>query len=392
MTEERSRILIVDDQPDNLLVLADLLGGLYEVQVAGSGREALEIMAGSDLPDLLLLDVLMPEPDGFEVCRTLREWPGSRDVPIVFLTSLDGADHEEQGLAAGADDFIRKPFIPMLVLARVRNLLCRRDSIRRQSQMAVVEARLAEQQKVAETLRSMVDKLMAMNIELERFAFVAAHDLREPLRSVVCFSQLLERQCGGRLDTDERKSLRHIIDGARRMYDLLGGLLAFSRVPANVGRRQKTNTARVCALAIENQAAFIADSGATITVAGDMPEVEAVEPQLVQVFQNLIGNGIKFHHLDRPPHVEVAARRMDGAWLFSVADNGIGFDSGKQDVFELFRQLHRHEGFGGSGVGLAICKRIVQGLGGRIWFETALGQGSTFFFTVPDRPAPPSLP
>lgn len=382
--DERARILIVDDQPDNLLVLEDLLADRYQVVTAGSGREALEIMAGPDLPDLVLLDVLMPAPDGFEVCRHIRARVESRDIPVIFLTGLDGVGDEERGLALGADDFIRKPFVPLLVMARVRNLLGRREAALRQSHMAAVEARLAEQQKAAETLQTMVDRLTAMNTELERFAFVAAHDLREPLRSVVSFSQVLERQCADKLGPEERRSLDYIIAGARRMYDLIGGLLDYSHIADNAGCPQLTSSADACAVAVQNLAAIIAECDAQVTVEDGLPMVHADEVHLVQVFQNLIGNAVKFHAIDRPPRVTVSARRDGDGWRFSIADNGIGFVPAEQDVFELFRQLRRHDRFGGTGVGLAICKRIIQGLGGRIWAQSIPGEGSVFHFTLPD--------
>ncbi len=383
--EPRARILIADDQPDNLLVLEDLLGALYVVDAVGGGQDVLTAMAGPVLPDLVLLDVVMPEPNGFEVCRRIKEQARSRDIPIIFLTGLDSVRDEERGLALGADDFIRKPFVPLVVLARVRNLLGRREAMRRQSQLAVIEARLAEQQKVAETLQAMVDKLTVMNTELERFAFVAAHDLREPLRSVISYSQMLDRQCGDRLGPDERGSLRYIVDGAKRMYDLIGGLLAYSHIPANMGNPQRGDAATACALAVENLAAIIAENHATVAIGEGMTEVEADELQLVQVFQNLVGNAVKFHHPERPACIMVSARRIGAVVEFRVADDGMGFDPEEQDVFELFRQLHR---LGGSGVGLAICKRIVQGLGGKIWAESTPGQGSTFFFTIPNTVKP----
>jgi len=272
------------------------------------------------------------------------------------------------------------------VLARVRNLLGRREATLHQHQTAMVEARLAEQEKVAATLQGVVDRLTVMNTELDRFAFVAAHDLREPLRSVINFSQVLGRQCGDRLGPEEQRSLRHIIDGAKRMYDLVGGLLEYSRVSANMGLPRRGSSACACAMAIENLAAIIEETDAVVTVAEDLPEIGIDEPPLVRVFQNLIGNALKFRHPDRRPQVAVTARLECQAAVFSITDNGIGFEPGEQDVFELFRQLHRHEGFGGAGVGLAISKRIIQGLGGRIWVESEHGQGSTFTFTLP---APP---
>jgi len=383
----RPRILVVDDQLDNCLVLEDLLSASYEVEIASDGLAALAVMERETLPDLVLLDVVMPGLDGFEVCRRLRERPSTRDLPLIFLSGLDSARDEEHGLSLGADDFIHKPFVAPLVLARVRNVIGRRESAIRERQIAVIEARLAEQESNAAAMQAVIDRLTVMNTELERYAFVAAHDLREPLRSVTSFAQLLERHLGANLDQTGRDYLRFVVDGARRMHDLIGGLLAYSYISSNVGPPAWVSSDATCRAAIENLDLIIRESRAEIVVL-DLPMVRADELPLLQLFQNLIGNAVKFRSADRPLRVEISARRREGEWEFSIADNGIGFDPAEQDVFELFRRLSPHNGPGGSGVGLAICKRIVQTLGGRIGVESRPGQGSVFTFTLPSPEQP----
>ncbi|SEH37853.1 sensor histidine kinase [Magnetospirillum fulvum] len=383
----RPRILVVDDQLDNCLVLEDLLSASYEVEIAADGLAALAVMERPSLPDLVLLDVVMPGLDGFEVCRRLRERPVTRDLPLIFLSGLESARDEEHGLSLGADDFIHKPFVAPLVLARVRNVIGRRESAIRERQIAVIEARLAEQDSNAAAMQAVIDRLTVMNTELERYAFVAAHDLREPLRSVTSFAQLLERHLGDGLDQTGRDYLRYVVEGARRMHDLIGGLLAYSYISSNVGPPTWVSSDAACRAAIENLDLIIRESRAEI-ITSDLPMVRADELPLLQLFQNLIGNAVKFRSSERPLRVEVSARRREGEWEFSVADNGIGFDPVEQDVFELFRRVRPHDGPSGSGVGLAICKRIVQTLGGRIGVESKPGRGSVFTFTLPSPEQP----
>ena len=381
-------ILVVDDQIDNCLVLEDLLAGTYEVETAGDGSAALARLEREPTPDLVLLDVMMPGLDGFEVCRRLHFHPLGRDVPVIFLTGLDSPSDEEYGLSLGADDFIHKPFVAPLVLARVRNVIGRREAALRQRQIAVIEARLTEQQRIADAMQAVIERLTVMNTELERFAFVAAHDLREPLRSVTSFAQLLERHLGDRLDSTAHDYLRYVVDGARRMHELIGGLLAYSYVSSNVGPPARVSALAACRVAVESLDAIIRDSQAEIVI-GDLPEVQADELPLMQLFQNLVGNAVKFRAPGRPCRVEISARRGEAEWVFTIRDNGIGFDPDEQDVFELFRRVRPHEGPAGSGVGLAICKRIVQALGGRIWAESHPGQGSAFSFALPSTEPPP---
>jgi signal transduction histidine kinase len=383
MTDPRPRVLVVDDQPDNRLVLEDLLSADYLVATASDGAAALACLDRPGEPfDLVLLDVVMPGLDGFEVCLRLRSRPALNDLPIIFLSGLETADDEERGLSLGADDFIHKPFVPLLVLARVRNVIGRRQAAVRARTIAVFEARIAEQQRTAEAMQTMIARLTEANTELERFAFVAAHDLREPLRSITSFAQLLERHLGDGLDPRGHEYLGFIIGGARRLNDLIGGLLVYSHLTANIGPPSPVSAAAACRAALDTLAAIIADSGAVIDVA-PLPMVVAQDLPLVQVFQNLIGNALKFRAPDRVLHVAVTAEPDGTDWHVAVHDNGVGFDPEEQDVFDLFRQLHPFDGPGGSGLGLAICKRIIHTLGGRIWVDSRRGLGSVFHFTLP---------
>jgi len=230
------------------------------------------------------------------------------------------------------------------------------------------------------------------NADLEQFAYVASHDLQEPLRMVASYTQLLRRRYQGKLDGDADEFIAFAVDGVTRMQGLIDDLLTYSRVGNRGDPPQETDSGRAFARAVANLGAAVRESGAEVH-ARDLPVVLADPTQLVQLFQNLIHNGIKFHnpessrgrsHRSGPPRVRVTARRDGDAWLFAVEDNGIGVEARhRRRIFDIFQRLHTRAEYPGSGVGLALCKRIVERHGGRIWVESEPGRGSTFFFTLP---------
>ena len=226
------------------------------------------------------------------------------------------------------------------------------------------------------------DELSRSNRELEQFAYVASHDLQEPLRMVSSYVQLLERRYSGQLDERAEKYIYFAVDGATRMQRLITDLLAYSRVGTQGGELSPTDTSPVVDEALSNLEVALADSNARV-VYPDLPQVTADSSQLVQLFQNLIGNALKFKSGERP-RVEVRAERDGSYWLFSVRDNGVGFDQKYADrVFGVFKRLHRNRDIPGTGIGLAICQRIIDRHGGRIWAESTPGKGATFYFTLP---------
>jgi len=234
----------------------------------------------------------------------------------------------------------------------------------------------------AERLARAVETLTIANSELERLAYVASHDLQEPLRTITAFTQLIGRDYGPLLDAKGRDYLGLVTSSAIRMHELIRDLLAYSRMTAISEPRHPIQAEVICRDAIANLHEAIATTGAEIAVS-PLPEVQADGIQLMQVFQNLIGNALKFRRPDILPRIEIAARRHGPDWQFTVRDNGIGFDPAEQDVFELFRRLRPHEGYPGTGVGLAISKRIIQQHGGRIWVDSSPEAGSAFHFTLP---------
>ncbi|MGE5477609.1 MAG: ATP-binding protein [Bacteroidales bacterium] len=242
-------------------------------------------------------------------------------------------------------------------------------------------------QKAERELRLAVERLTVSNAELERFAYVASHDLQEPLRSITSFTQLLERRLGDGLTADNRELFGFVIAAAKRMSLLISDLLAYSRVNTKGVQFNLVPLKSSCESALDNLRETISETQAEIVIE-PLPEVFGDAVQLMQLFQNLIGNALKFHRPDTRPQVTVASRRGEDEWVVSVADNGIGIEATQQDIFEIFRRLHTTESYPGSGVGLAICKRIVQRHSGRIWFESRAGEGATFYFTLPLRAEP----
>ncbi|MDO8605422.1 MAG: ATP-binding protein [Phaeospirillum sp.] len=244
---------------------------------------------------------------------------------------------------------------------------------------------MTERQLRDQELHKAVRHLTEANTELERFAYVASHDLQEPLRTLTSFTQLLDRRFHGDMDSEAKEYMAFIVDAAKRMHELINDLLAYSRVTGEGRGFARVALADVCAQALRNLKCSIDEAGALIML-GDLPDVVGDEVQLMQLFQNLIGNAIKFRRAGATPEIVVSAQHKAGEWLVSVRDNGIGILTTEQDIFEIFRRLHTHAEYPGTGVGLAVCKCIVQHHLGRIWVESKPGDGSTFFFTLPDTP------
>jgi PAS domain S-box-containing protein len=246
--------------------------------------------------------------------------------------------------------------------------------------------RLAREQ-VAELERSNAEKaeLERSNAELEQFSYVASHDLQEPLRAVAGCVQLLQKRYRGRLDESADELIAHALEGTRRMETLIRDLLAFSRVGTQARPPERVDCRELLGRVLEDLTVSISESGAVITI-DPLPTVMADPLQLAQLFQNLVGNAIKFRAGDRPPAIRVSAMRGAGGWTFSVADNGIGIEERQfERIFRVFQRLHTRKHYQGTGIGLAICKKIVEQHGGRLWVESRIGEGSAFHFSLPGR-------
>jgi PAS domain S-box-containing protein len=486
------RLLLVDDDPDNLLSLeATLQGVAEELVTAQSGADALRHLLDKDFA-AILLDVKMPEMDGFETAELIRSRKRFRHTPILFLTGYRNDDHLFRGYDLGAVDFLFKPIVPEILrskvtvfveLARNSKLLQQQaETLARAEQRfrllleAAPDAMLISREDGLITLvnsrteelfgwprelllgRSLTmlvpdwchvgqmhgielralrrdgstfpadltfsplqtddgllittvvrditdrkrdeDRIRRLNSDLERrvaartteltrsndalrqFAWAASHDLQEPLRMVMSYAQMLERKCKDLIQGDSALYLKFITSGAQRLDTLLSGLREYMQT-SDAGHQQlaAVDCNEAIQKAIENIQASITAANATVTH-DTLPVIDAVPVLLVQVFQNLIVNAIKYRS-EAAPKVHVSAEMEGGYWIFSVADNGVGIHPDHHErVFGVFKRLHGN-GYAGTGIGLAICKAAVEGLGGRIWVESEEGKGSTFRFTVP---------
>ena len=241
---------------------------------------------------------------------------------------------------------------------------------------------VTEQKRAQRELARKVEELARSNAELEQFAYVASHDLQEPLRMVASFTQLLAHRYKGKLDADADEFIGFAVDGATRMQQLIQDLLSYSRVTTKGQSFRLIDAKAPCDNALENLQTSIKDSNAVVNV-GPLPAVLADPRQLMQLFQNLIGNAVKYRN-DRTPEIHVAAKPNGDQWVFSVQDNGIGIaPQHSERIFQMFQRLHTTNEYQGTGIGLAICRKIVERHGGKIWVEAQPGKGSTFVFTIP---------
>jgi signal transduction histidine kinase len=359
-------ILIVDDVAANLQVLTGMLDDRgYLTRPVTSGKMAL-LAAQNDPPDLVLLDITMPEMDGYEVCAHMKASEKLKDIPVIFISALHETLDKVKGFSVGGLDYVTKPFQFEEVHARVETHL----KLRR------LQLQLEEQKQ----------ELSRSNQDLQQFAYVASHDMQEPLRMIKSFLQLLEQQYRGKLDAKADEYIHYAVDGADRMSRLISDLLAYARVGTQGEAFKEWDCNMVLRQVLENLQTLIRESGAVVD-SEPLPTVMGDLTQLTQLFQNLVGNAMKFRD-ERSPVVHVGARQLDKEWEFSIRDNGIGIDPGQSDrLFMMFQRLHDHSKYPGTGIGLATCRKIVERHGGRIWVQSRPGEGSTFFFTIRREPS-----
>ena len=494
-TSRAERVLLADDNADMREYITRLLGERYRVVAVSNGEEALK-SAVSEPPDLILSDVMMPGLDGFALLNELRSRPETRTIPVVLLSARAGEESRVEGLGAGADDYLIKPFTARELLARVAAHLSMRrrrmeaEQALRESQatlqsfydsspflMGVVEIEndsivaiycnstavnflgtteetipqrtgeelgipleidalwikhyrqsqsegqsvvfeyehprpggacwlsaavnflgdgpsgrprfsfvaedITERKNSEALLRRSNDELRRANADLEQFAYSASHDLQEPLRQIAVYSQMLEKIFGSTLEGKASQYLGYCIEGAHRMEMLLNGLLAYSQVARTPDSPPKSvDVGEVLESVIKNLSTTIQETGAEISTSV-LPVVQGEPVPLMLLFQNLVSNALKYRSKESPS-VKITATRGSNHWLFAVEDNGIGIPKEFQtQIFGIFKRLHSRAEYSGAGIGLAICQKIVERNGGRIWVESEPGSGSKFLFTLP---------
>jgi signal transduction histidine kinase len=328
----------------------------FNVLEAATGMEAIEL-ARTQSPALILLDVNLPDIDGFEVCRIVRQTPHCASAAILHISASNIQPHDQvTGLDGGADCYLVEPIEPVVLIATVK---------------AFLRAREAE------------EALRRSNKELEQFSYRVAHDLTEPLRTIITHTQLMDAAQRMKSPPDTAESMHFVVEAARRMQVFINGLLAYSRVTHEAPSEMRdVDSGQLLAVARADLSTAIHESGATLTT-GHLPHIR-VALGFEQVFLNLISNAIKYSKPGVAPEVHVEARAEGDEWIFSVRDNGIGIEARYQDyVFQPFQRLHGRE-IPGSGIGLATVRKIVEANGGSIWVESEHGKGSTFCFRLPN--------
>ena len=372
-------ILNVDDHEPGRYARGRLLANAgYLVEEAGTGQEALTLVH-ERRPALVLLDVHLPDISGFEVCRRIRAHAQSAHTPILQISASAVSDSRKvEGLDNGADAYLVEPVDSEVLLATIRALLRMRDA---EQEIQRVNVALSESNTALEKANA---ALQRSNEELQRFSYLASHDLQEPLRTIRNFVALLDRRYRSQLDQLADEYLGYIGSAAERMSSLISDLLRYAEAgEETAGGAKEVKIEEVVEAAAANLQQSLRECSAKI-VRGPMPVVYGSEGRLLQLFQNLLGNAVKYRSPDQPPCIQIRAeRRSDRSWLFAVSDNGIGIPSEHlEDIFAPFKRLHGRD-VPGTGIGLATCRRIVEMHGGRIWVESAgPGRGATFLFTL----------
>ena len=386
----KAKILIVDDEAKNLVALEAILTGLgHELVRAESGKEALRHLLKDEFA-AILLDVQMPVMDGLETAALIRQRALSRDTPIVFLTAAGRTEAEiSRGYEKGAVDYLLKPIVPEILRHKVSVLVelhqkaaeIKRLNRELSGANAALEGRVQERTAALEA-RSL--DLARSNQELAQFAAVASHDLQEPLRTLSTYLQLLGKQTKGRLGPDEEEVFEVVLGSARRMRQLISDLLAFSQIGLGERKLGQVDCSMLVETVLKQMQGLVVERGARISV-GPMPVLSAEPILLSQVFQNLIGNALKFQK-GEAPSVELSAAQEEGRWVFGVKDQGIGIaPEHVEKVFKLFGRLHGRDEYPGNGLGLSLCKKVVERHGGEIWLDPSPGPGSTFYFSIPHK-------
>ena len=407
-------ILVVDDREDNLFSIEAILEkDKYNIVKANSGRAALKILLTQHNFSLILMDVQMPDLNGFETATIIYERDILKSIPIIFITAYSkDDDHIFKGYKMGGVDYIYKPINPDLLKVKVsvfvelyrknlqlqlqeKKLLTANRSLQKE-----IEDRKISEDKVQQLNEQLIQNnahLKQMNEELDQFAYMASHDLQEPLRKIQMFSDkiLLKKEQDG----ESEKYFSKIISASRRMQSLINNLLDFSRHSVSSSDFRVTDLNQLVKETLSDLEMEIEKSNVQINY-NSLPIISAVPGLMQRLFYNLLSNAIKFRKKDVSPVIDIKAEKMQPAELLSftshingstyykitITDNGIGFDNKHSgDIFKVFKRLHSYQEFEGTGVGLAICKKIIEKHGGYIIAESIVNEGSSFIIILPEK-------
>ncbi|HMQ50759.1 MAG TPA: response regulator [Anaerolineae bacterium] len=359
-SQNKGTILLVDDTPTNLDVLFHYLDNFgFEVFVAINGEDALR-QAEQTLPDLILLDVMMPGIDGFEVCRRLKEIPTTRHIPVIFMTALSSTTDKLRGFEVGAVDYVTKPLQYKEVLARVTTHLTL--------------------QRLQADLQNNIRELELRNHELDAFARTVAHNFKNPLNVILNAAEIIEEF--GYLSSSLQQHLQTIIKTAEQMNNNTDALLMLAHIRKTEVDLTPLNMAEIVARSRGQLDHMLAEYQAQLLMPREWPMAQGYAPWVEEVWNNYISNAVKYG--GRPPRIEIGATYLPNGFIrFWVTDNGAGLKPEEQEqLFIEFKRL-RQVKVEGHGLGLSIVQRIVTKLGGQVGIESRLGQGSTFYFTLP---------
>lgn len=362
--EQAHTILIVDDNPMNVDILKEATTAIGQIPLpALSGQEALRLVE-QNKPDLILLDIMMPEMNGYEVLEILKKHPDTVNIPVIIISALDRVEDRVRGLLQGSQDYITKPFELTEVQARVSAALRTKD--------------------LQDQLTKERNELAVVNQELNHFTTIASHDLQAPLRKIIIFTNQVKSSPYSQLCEEDQDILRRISKSSSRMQNLLWDLLALSRARYKRKEPRRVDLYTLIKEVLSDLQDNIQETNAQIDV-GDMPTIEADEMQMRQLLYNLLSNALKFHHPDQVPIIQVSYILLGNERIqLTINDNGIGFGSESLDrIFKPFERLHATSQYPGTGMGLAICQKIVERHGGTITAKSTPNQGATFIVQLP---------
>jgi signal transduction histidine kinase len=402
------RILYLeDDRTDVELVRTKLEDEGLDCDMISVETQADFVAALNDAGfDVILADYKLPSFDGLTALSIARK--KAPDVPFIFLSGSMGEELAIDTLKRGATDYVLKQRLSRLGPAIRRALEEAEEHLERRkaeeevkryqehleemvkertAQLRITNERLeqeiAERKETEEELKKISAELTRSNADLQHFAYAASHDLQEPLRVIEGFIKLLEKRYADKLDTKAKEFIGYTVEGVNRMRALIKDLLDYSRTGTIEMNLKPTNFSDAVERAVFSLKAAAEETGATITC-DTLPTISADIVQMSRLFQNLLGNAIKFRG-EKAPDIHISAEKNENGWTFSVRDNGIGIDpENAERIFSVFQRLHTKEEYPGTGIGLAVCKRIVERHGGKIWVKSEKGKGATFCFTIPE--------